>query len=74
MPPDYDRFDRFVQRHASIVQAWAVMVWTVTFVASLWLAAAVSSWWALLSVGAAVPCWMFGYWAYLGEDDGDNAG
>ena len=75
MPPDYDLLDRFIRRHDSVIQALAVLVWALSGVLGIVLVdLGATRFWMTLPVVMAVPCWFFGYWAYLDEDeDGDNA-
>ena len=76
-PHDPERLDRWIGKHASVIQAWLAVGWTVLAIASIGWAIFGAPLALLFPVAGGLFVGFFGWWSYQeggGGDDGGNEG
>ena len=74
-PHDPERLDKWIAKHASVIQATLSVAWLVVSVAAVVLMAFVDWRLVLLIPVWSVPTGFFGWWSYQeGGDGGGNEG
>ena len=74
-PHDPERLDKWIGRHASVIQAWLAIGWTVVAIGSILWAILGEPVALLFPVATGLFVGFFGWWTYQeGGDGGDNEG